>query len=73
MTTYHTWLESPREKRKLDRLKSRVAVLAFFLEWIEEEKKWNSDENVVLLHPLKDKGLTYPYNKLDHLELSQLE
>ncbi|PHT26389.1 hypothetical protein CQW23_34000 [Capsicum baccatum] len=28
---------------KLDLLRSRVAVLAFFLEWIEEE---NSDENV---------------------------
>lgn len=23
-------------------------------------KKWNSDENVVLLHPLKEKRLTYP-------------
>ncbi|KAG5580543.1 hypothetical protein H5410_051170 [Solanum commersonii] len=36
-------------------------------------KKWNSDENVVLLHLLKENGLTYPTNKLDPLELDRLE
>jgi hypothetical protein len=36
-------------------------------------KKWNSDENVVLLHPLKEKRLTYPTKKMDHPELDQLE